>query len=46
MHAALLARLLVDNTHAYFLIDCEKGYPVSAPGEGSTGSLVAVALDQ
>ncbi len=31
MHSALPARLLVDDTHAYILMDCEGGNLVSAP---------------
>ncbi len=44
MHSALPARLLVDDTHAYILTDCEGGNPVSAPGVGGNVGLVAVDL--
>ncbi len=44
VHSALPARLLVDNTHAYILTDCEGGYPVSAPGVGGNVPLVTVDL--
>ena len=44
MDFALLARLLVDDTLAYILMDCEGGNPVSAPGVVDGVSLVAVGL--
>ncbi len=44
MHSALPARLLVDDTHAYILMDCEGGNPVSAPGVGGNVPLVTVDL--
>ena len=37
VHSALLARLQVDDTHAYILKDCEGGNPVSALGVGGYG---------
>ncbi len=40
MHSALPARLLVDDTLAYILADCEGGNPVSAPGVGGNVPLV------
>ena len=46
MHSALPARLLVDDTHAYILTDCEGGNPVSAPGVGGNVPLMAVDLGQ
>ncbi len=44
MHAALPARLLVDDTHAYTLTERKGFYPVSAPGEGGNVPLVTVDL--
>ncbi len=40
MHSALPARLLVDDTHAYILMDYKGGNPVSAPGVGGNMPLV------
>ena len=40
-HSALPARLLVDDTHAYFLTYCEGGNPVSGVG----GSMLLVTVD-
>ena len=40
MHSALPARLLVDDTLAYILTDCEGGNPVSAPVVGGNMPLV------
>ncbi len=44
MHSALPARLLVDDTHAYILTDCEGGNHVSARGVGGNVPLVTVDL--
>ena len=44
MHFVKSARLLVDDTHAYILMDCNGGNPVSAPGVGGYMPLVAVDL--
>ncbi len=41
---SLPTRLLVDDTHAYILTDCEGGNPVSAPGVGGNKPLVTVDL--
>ncbi len=48
VHSAQPARLLVlvDDTHADFLTDCEGGNPVSAPGVGGNVPLVTVDLGQ
>ncbi len=46
LHSALPARLLVDDTHAFILTDCEGGNPVSAPAVGGNVPLVAVDLIQ
>ncbi len=44
VHFAVPARLLVDDTHAYILTDCEGGNPVSAPGVGGNMPLLTVNL--
>ncbi len=44
VHSALPDRLLVDDTHAYILKDCEGGNPVSAPGVGGNVPLVSIDL--
>ena len=43
---ALPSRLLVDDTLAYILTDCEGVNPVSAPGEVGNVPLVAVDMGQ
>ena len=44
MHSALAARLLVYETQAYILTDCEGGNLVSTLEVGGNVSLVVVAL--
>ncbi len=44
VHSALPARLQVDDTLAYILMDCEAGNPVYAIGVSGNVPLVAVDL--
>ena len=44
LHSPLPVRLLMDDTHAYILIDCEGPNPVSAPGVGGNVPLVEFDL--
>ena len=46
VHSTLPARLLVDDTHAYIITDCERGNPASAPGVGVNVPLVTVDLSR
>ena len=46
MNSALPARLLVDDTHAYILTDCEGDNPVRAPGVGGNVPPVVIGLGQ
>ena len=44
VHSALPARLLVDDTHAYILTNCDRGNSVSAPGVGGKVPLMTLDL--